>query len=432
MEKYYLNYEGTRVDFALPQGWNVLTSTDRPPIPGVADPAGEIARALDNPICSPPIEEMARPGMEAVILFDDRQRPTPAHLAMPIIMNRLNKGGIRDEQIRAVCALGTHPALTIDQLKEKVGIEAYNRLEGRVTNHDPHSHENIVIGKTHRGTRVEVNQFVAHADLIIGIGECMPHPNNGFGGGCKIIMPGVCSYSSVADHHFSWMRHRHATVNMLDGNPFYEEICDAGRLARLAFKLDFIINEKREVIKAFAGDPVAEHKEASQFAASLYYVPVPKLSDVTITSASPLEIGVQATKALLMGSYCTRQGGTIIWLASQKQAGPILPLIEAMAGPESANEFHRKLIQGDIPDHLKVFGISYIMQVVFYKELSEKFHVIHVTEGLTPEQVNMMGFIYFKDLAKAIQYAHGRVPEADVTIFPSGGNSIPGVGQNFE
>jgi len=195
-------------------------------------------------------------------------------------------------------------------LQMKAGQIASSRLAGHLLSHDSRSSDNVIIGKTHRGTLVEVNPRVAAADLIIGVGECMPHPKGGFGGGSKILLPGVCSYRSVADHHYSWIRHRNSKVNILDGNFFYEEIVDAGRLARLAFKLDMVINEKKEVIRVFAGDPVAEHREASKYAAELYTIPLPKLADVTITAAFPLEIGVQSTKALLMASFCTRSAGT--------------------------------------------------------------------------------------------------------------------------
>ncbi|MGD0916141.1 MAG: hypothetical protein ABSB22_06770 [Thermodesulfobacteriota bacterium] len=99
---------------------------------------------------------------------------------------------------------------------------------------------------------------------------------------------------------------------------------------------------------------------------------------------TPLEVGVQSTKALVMAGFCTRSGGTIIWVAPQKEAGPIMPLVREMASAESAGDFHRRLIQGDVPDHLKSFGISYIMQVVYFKKLAEKFAVIHVTEGRIP------------------------------------------------
>jgi len=86
------------------------------------------------------------------------------------------------------------------------------------------------------------------------------------------------------------------------------------------------------------------------------------------------------------------------------------------------------LIEGNVPDHLKSFGISYIMQVVYFKELAEKFTVFHVTEGLTPEQVKMMKFSYSPTLQEAVDQVSEKIPKADVAIFPSGGNIIPDIG----
>lgn len=423
----FVNYGRDKKYFSLPAGWTLISNQDRPPVVGVSDPLKEIRHALDHPIGSPRIEELTRPGMDVVLLFDDLQRPTPASLALPEILDRLNRAGVPDKRISGICALGTHPIPTLEQLKTKVGKETFSRLEGRIFSHDPHASDNVIIGNTHRGTLVEVNRRVAFSDLIIGVGECMPHPIAGFGGGCKIIMPGICSYRSVASHHFTWMRHRNSKVNLMEGNFFYEEVVDAGRLSRLAFKLDFIMNERKEVIRAFAGDPVAEHREASNYAAFLYLVPLPKLADVTITAAFPLEVGVQSTKALTMAGFCTRSGGAIIWVAPQKEAGPILPLIKEMGSSESASDFHRRLIEGNIPDHLKSFGISYIMQVVYFKEMAETFDVVHVTEGLSPEQVTMMKFSYSPNVQDAIDQISKKFPQANVVIFPSGGNVIPDV-----
>jgi nickel-dependent lactate racemase len=420
----YVNYESRRIEFDLPKGWRVISGQDRPAAPVVDDPTAEIARALDHPIGSGRIEDLARPGMEVVLLFDDLQRPTPAHLVLPRIMDRLNRAGVSDERIRAVCALGTHHLLSLEQLKTKVGQETFSRLEGRLLCHDPHAKDNVIIGRTHRGTLVEINPYVAFADLIIGVGECMPHPIAGYGGSFKLVMPGVCSYRSVADHHFTWMRHPKSRVNVLDGNHFYEEIVDAGRISRMAFKIDLIMNEKKEIIKAFAGDPVAEHREASKYAESLYLIALPRLADVTITSAFPMEFGVQATKALTMASFCTRTGGAIIWAAPQKEAGPIMPLVKEMASPESAADFHRRLREGDVPEHLRSFGISYIMQVVYFKEYAERFKVYHVTEGLSAEQVKMMKYQYASSMQEAVDRLAKEMPKADVAVLPSGGNVI--------
>jgi hypothetical protein len=105
-----------------------------------------------------------------------------------------------------------------------------------------------------------------------------------------------------------------------------------------------------------------------------------------------------------------------------------MPLVKEMASDETASYFHQRLIRDDIPEHLRSFGISYIMQVVFFKELAEKFHVIHVTEGLTAEQVKMMKFTHALTLPEAVDIASRTMPRANVAIFPSGGNIIPGIG----
>ena len=259
--------------------------------------------------------------MEVVLLFDDLQRPTPAHLALPQVLDGLNAAGVPDARVTAVCACGTHPVLSQGQMAAKVGDAAAARLAGRLVSHDSKSPENITIGRTHRGILVELNRQVALADLVIGIGECMPHPTAGYGGGYKIVMPGVASYRSVAEHHFALMRNRNSTVSLLDGNPFWEEIVDAGRLSRLAFKLDFVINEKKQVIRAFAGHPEAAQRAAAGFAESLYVMRLPHHADITITSAAPLEIGVQSTKALHMGSARRGRGASSYGWLRRKRRG---------------------------------------------------------------------------------------------------------------
>jgi nickel-dependent lactate racemase len=105
MVKHYINYGQERIAFTLPKQWHLISAEDKPPVPGVKDPIREIRRALDHPIGSPRIEELARPGMEVVILFDDLQRPTPAHLALPEVLNRLNKAGILDERVSAFISI---------------------------------------------------------------------------------------------------------------------------------------------------------------------------------------------------------------------------------------------------------------------------------------------------------------------------------------
>lgn len=422
---YYLNHDGGRIHFSVPEGWNVLSAEDCAKAPVVEDVVGEIERALDNPIGSAPIEKLARPGMKATVLFDDMQRPTPAALAIPAVLNRLNKAGIPDDRITAICARGTHPAPSPEQLEKKVGKSVLNRLPGRVLIHDSQSAENVFVGRTSRGTEVEINRHVVEADLVIGIGTCMPHPYSGFSGGCKILLPGVASYRTIGEHHYSWLRNKTCKLSVLDGNMWYEEEVEIARLGGLNFKLDFLLNELDQVIRAFAGDPVEEHREAAKHATSLYQVFLPKPADVVITDAAPLELGVQASKSLLNARLAAKTGGTIIWVAAERQPGPLMALIEQMATVKSANEYHRRLLKGDIPDAIKPFGISFFMLGVPFKEISEMYTIVHATEGLTREQVELMNFGYAPNVQEAIEQVRKKMPRADVTILPSGGTIIP-------
>ncbi len=421
----YLNQEGRRIQFSVPSGWNVLSAQDCAKAPVVDDVVKEIERALDSPIGTAPLQKLGRPGMKAAVLFDDMQRPTPAALAFPAVLNRLNKAGIPDDRITAICARGTHPAPTPEQLGKKVGKEVLQRLADRVLIHDAQSSENVFVGKTSRGTAVEINRHVAEADLVVGIGTCMPHPYSGYSGGCKILLPGVASYRTVGEHHYSWLRNKTCKLSVLEGNLWYEDTVEIARLGRLGFKLDFLLNEANQVIRAFAGDPVEEHREAAKHSTSLYQVFLPKLADVVITSAAPLEPGVQASKSLLNARLAVKTGGTIIWVAAENQPGPLMSLIEQMAVAKSANEYHRRLLRGDIPDAIKPFGISFFMLGVPFKEISEQYNVIHATQGLTRDQVELMNFAYAPTVEAAIEQVRKSVPRADVTILPSGGTIIP-------
>jgi nickel-dependent lactate racemase len=63
-----------------------------------------------------------------------------------------------------------------------------------VYNHNPFNNC-VPIGTTKTfGTEVSINAEVMKSDLKIAIGGIVPHGMTGFGGGGKIILPGVASF----------------------------------------------------------------------------------------------------------------------------------------------------------------------------------------------------------------------------------------------
>ena len=422
----FVHYGGRKIEFETPRGWNVFCGEETPSIPAARNPSEKIIHALDKPIGSPRVEELAHPGMKAVILFDDLTRPTPVHMVLAEILNRLNKQGIEDGDISAVCALGTHPAPSSEELKTKIGKETFERLNNRIYNHDSLSKENMVVGRTSRGSCVEINPHVFGSDLIIGIGTCLPHVWAGFSGGSKIIMPGICSWRSVAEHHIKWVQNRNSRIGKLEGNFFYQEENEFARIVGLDFKVDFVLNRKNEVTDVFCGDVVREHERAAQEALHEYLVKIPHLVDLSVVSSYPMEQGLQSLKGLDAAALITKKGGKIIWVAPQKGWEDLAPLIEEVAKESSSNDYLNQLLAGIYPESCFAMGISALLCIWVLKRMRERFcEIVHVCEGLSRDQVEAMGMRYAHSIDEGIEMVREGLPRADVAVLASGGTALP-------
>jgi len=92
-------------------------------IPAVPNEATAIQEALHHPIGIPPLGEIARAGMQVVILHTDITRATPNRRLLPIILAELEKYGVRRQDITLLNALGTHRLQTDQEMIELLGAE---------------------------------------------------------------------------------------------------------------------------------------------------------------------------------------------------------------------------------------------------------------------------------------------------------------------
>jgi nickel-dependent lactate racemase len=425
----FVYYGGRKMDFEVPSGWDVLYGKEIEPANPCADPIQAVRRSVDHPVGCERIEELASRANRAVVIFDDLTRPTPTHLAFPEVLNRLNRGGIADGRIAALCARGTHWPPDEQGLKQKLGQEAYKRLYPRIHNHDPESRENVFVGRTSRGTPVEINSLVAESDLAIGIGSCFPHNWAGFSGGSKLIMPGICGFNSIAAHHFAWIRNPHTQLGVIQGNLFYEECNEIARMIGFKYKIDFVLNFKGDVVSVFSGDVVEEHAEAIKECTRITAVDIPRKADVTISAAYPLERGNQSIKSFTVACSVTKYGGQVIWVAPQKDRDQLLPMAKEVSLEKSTNEYHRQLVEGEYPEALKPMGLSFMCTVIEIKRYRDQLsRVIHVTDGLDRSLVESMKMTYARTVQEACQVVERDLPKGDVIIFPYGGVVMPRIG----
>ncbi|NUM74751.1 DUF2088 domain-containing protein [candidate division KSB1 bacterium] len=158
----------------------------------------EVNAASTRTIGSPPLRELAASCRTVAIAVDDLSRPTPAHLILPAVIAELIEAGIQPENISFVISLGSHTALTEDDLIKKLGKEIVARH--RVVNHDCHG-ELVDIGVSVGKVPVKINAEFMAADLKILLGSVVPHAFAGYSGGAKMVLPGLSNIESIEWTH---------------------------------------------------------------------------------------------------------------------------------------------------------------------------------------------------------------------------------------
>ena len=145
-----------------------------------------VAASLAHPIGMPRLSQLVHSGSRILILVDDSSRPTPAHQIMPALLGELGRGGADESNIRFLIALGTHRAMTAEEIAAKIGAQQATRF--RVLNHRWHDPAALhSYGRLEDGTEVLLNRAMHESDVVIGVGSIAPHPAAGFSGGGKII-----------------------------------------------------------------------------------------------------------------------------------------------------------------------------------------------------------------------------------------------------
>ena len=265
-----------RLNLSLPDGWKVEVYN----MAGYNSPAlkpAEIKRAITSPIGMPPIRELAKDKEEVVILFDDMSRVTRVAQIVPHLLEELASAGIPDDRIRFIAALGCHGAIDRFDFVKKLGEEVLARFP--VYNHNPF--ENCIdIGTTSYGTRVSINTEVMKCDLKIGIGSIVPHIMAGFGGGSKILMPGVASVETIS------ALHQLPTTGMgiFSNNPLRLNIEEAAAMAGLDMKIDCLVNMWGETVALFAGSPKEAYAAGIARAKTHYLTPRATDKDIVIAN----------------------------------------------------------------------------------------------------------------------------------------------------
>lgn len=416
LERIY--YGGRDISFKLPKNWNLISKIEPKKYSSLKNMETSFKKALSNPIGGPGLRELISPDKKVVIICDDATRPTPAYLVLPEILNKIKDAGGKNENIVIMIGKGLHKFPTKEELKTKLGDEILESFDILV--HDPEADENLkFLGETSRGTPVWINKEVVKADVKVGIGGIKAHNFAGYSGGPKIILPGVAGRETIVRNH-SLALEPGVEICRLKGNPMWEDILEAAKIAGLDLKIDVVLNIKKEIVGIFAGDVEKAQKEGAKLYDEIYKVKVPKRVDVSIVSGYPIDMELlHSMNGVTTSNLITKEGGTIILAAACPRGygrGWLEPMRQGLDPEEILEKIKRY-------EFLPTGGLMAIK----IQRIIKKKNVVVVTDGLGEKEVRELGLKYARSINEAIDDIAREKEFADVAI-QSSATAVPSVG----
>lgn len=275
-----------------------------------------VQEALENPIGSPRLCDMAVGKKNIVVISSDHTRPVPSHIIMPLLLKEIRKGN-PDADITILISTGLHRTTTTEELAAKFGPEIM--ANEKIVVHDCDDNDNLVyLGKLPSGGNLIVNKLAVDCDLLVAEGFIEPHFFAGFSGGRKSVLPGVASRETVMyNHNSGFIANQFARTGVIDGNPIHNDMLYAARAARLDFIVNVVIDAEHDPIFAVAGDCDLAHRVGREFLASKCQVDaIPADVVISTNGGYPLDQNIyQSVKGMTAAEATVKEGGIIIMLS---------------------------------------------------------------------------------------------------------------------
>lgn len=280
-QTYQIPYSKSSLEFHLPPGMRATVAVSQPVQP-VADVPLAIQEALNHPIGTPPLRDIAKAGNRVCIVFTDITRASPDRQLVPALLHELELAGVRDEDITLLCGIGMHRPSTDEEKAVKLGAEIAARY--KVIDNEPQNPDALVdLGVTSGGVPVILHRSVVETDLLIATGIVEPHQYAGYSGGRKTVAIGAAGEALIAHTHGpAYVDHLSTRLGQIKGNPFHEVVTEAARRANLRFILNVVLDDNKQLLRVAAGDPELVFQELVTFAKSVYEVSIPQQYDIAI------------------------------------------------------------------------------------------------------------------------------------------------------
>lgn len=380
-----------------------------------------VVTALKKPVKSARLCELAVAKDKITIITSDHTRPLPSYITMPLLLDEIRTGN-PDAEITILIATGMHRTTNSQEIVSRFGKEIAGKE--KIIVHDAYDEENLTcIGKTTSGLRVSINKTAVTADLLISEGLIEPHFFAGYSGGRKAVLPGIASYRTIMENHCSKAISNHnAKASILINNPISNEMLESAKLAKLAFILNIVLDDKKKINAAFAGELEAAHQLGCDYCYKQSCINV-EPADIVITGNGgyPLDQNLyQSVKCMSSASEAVKDGGILIVAAECCDGCGSDVFYNTFANNKSPQNVVDKILLRNkcdtLPDQ---------WQIQIFGQILAQHKIVMVT-SLPNEIIEHMGMIAADSIENAIKIAEKILKNnrASIAVIPNGAFSI--------
>lgn len=372
--------------------------------------------ALEHPVGSPRLRELAKDKQKIVIVTSDHTRAVPSKITLPLLLKEIRSGNPQAD-ITILIATGLHRPTTEEEQRRMFGDEIVGHEKIAINNaFDPEQF--VELCTLPSGAVFQVNKLAAQCDLLVTEGFVEPHFFAGFSGGRKSILPGVCSERTVNENHsYKAVSHPRSNSGMLKDNPIHADMLCAAKAVNVQFIFNVALDGEKKIVAAWAGDLEKAHEAGVAFIRQWSQCPV-VTGDIVVTSNGgyPLDQNLyQSPKAMATAEACAGEDGVIIMCCS---------CCDGMGGAHFG-----EILQRGTPDEID----RYLSEIPPQKTIPEQWcaqvcvrvlrrhQVILVTTFLDHDEVRRANMIPASTPDEALEIAYRlKGNHARVVVIPDG------------
>lgn len=324
------------------KGLEVLAGGEPPPL---ADPPEALKAAVRAPVAGKSLEAFAR-GRRVVVVLPDATRSMPT----PLVEALLAELGGDCAEVRI--ANGTHRQTTVEERRGLLGrffgaVPAGDRLAD-----DPSAHVGLP------GSPARLDARALESDALVLMGPPSFHYLAGFGGGGKLVAPGLADRATAERIHAACLapeggRHPKARAGILEENPLREQIEAICRRAPEQFYVLPLQDAAGRPTRIVAGERGAAFGAAAELLRTHYGLRCRRYPAVVASAGgAPYDLDfVQGHKALEAAAEACEPGGAILFVAECSEGLPARHRAFLAANPD-AKAMERSLrVRFDIAGH---------------------------------------------------------------------------------